>query len=143
MHEYRYKDRVQFAETDAAGIVHFSNYFRYLERAEHAMWRAAGVSIAPAGSEIGWPRVAASFEYEKPLKFEDEFEVHLCISAKSKKTLSYMATIRKSGDVVAHGRLTIACVRKRPGEPMTAIDLPLEIDRIFQVAPESKPHPKP
>ena len=43
--EHRLKRRVQFYETDMAGIVHFSCYFRYMEEAEHAMWREAGLSI--------------------------------------------------------------------------------------------------
>jgi acyl-CoA thioesterase FadM len=51
---------VQFSETDAAGIVHFSNFFRYFEDAEHALWREAGGSILDRDSAIGWPRVAAS-----------------------------------------------------------------------------------
>ncbi len=67
--EYRLKRRVHFYETDMAGIVHFSCFFRYLEEAEVAMWREAGLSIA-GESEIGWPRVEASFEYYRPLKFE-------------------------------------------------------------------------
>ena len=49
--EYRLKRRVQFYETDMAGIVHFSWFFRYLEEAEHAMWREAGLTIA-GGSGI-------------------------------------------------------------------------------------------
>ena len=56
--EYRFRRRVQFYETDAAGIVHFSWYFRYMEEAEHALWREAGLSIHARDSEIGWPRVA-------------------------------------------------------------------------------------
>ncbi|HCE02754.1 MAG TPA: acyl-CoA thioesterase, partial [Acidobacteria bacterium] len=46
MSEFRLTRRVQFYETDSAGIVHFSVFFRYMEEAEHAMWRAAGLSIA-------------------------------------------------------------------------------------------------
>ena len=64
--EFRLKRRVQFYETDAAGIVHFSNYFRYMEEAEHALWRSAGITISGSGSEIGWPRVSVSFEYLQP-----------------------------------------------------------------------------
>src|SRR5689334_6065032 len=45
---FRYTRRVQFSETDMAGIVHFSAYFRFMEEAEHALWRAAGVSIGAA-----------------------------------------------------------------------------------------------
>ena len=49
---FRYSRRVQFAETDLAGIVHFSWMFRYMEEAEHALWRAAGLSIADPGSDM-------------------------------------------------------------------------------------------
>ena len=134
--EYRFTRRVQFHETDMAGIVHFSNFFRYVEEAEHAMWRGLGLSIAPLDAEIGWPRVAASFEYLKPLKFEDEFEVHLRISAMSKKTISYKATVSSGGKAVAAGSMTIACVSKRPREPLKAIEIPQEIASKFQAPPD-------
>ena len=80
--------RVQFSETDAAGIVHFSNFFRYFEDAEHELWRKAGLSIHPEKSPIGWPRVAASCEFHRPLKFEQEFEVTCAISEMTKRTIS-------------------------------------------------------
>jgi YbgC/YbaW family acyl-CoA thioester hydrolase len=122
-----YRRRVQFPETDATGIVHFTNYFKYMEEAEHAMWRAAGLSIAPPGAGIGWPRIGASFDYRKPLRFEDEFDVHIHIAAKTKKTIRYEAELRKDGETIATGSLTIICVSRRPGEPMRAIDIPPEI----------------
>ena len=132
--EYRLKRRVQFYETDMAGIVHFSWYFRYLEEAEHAMWREAGLSIAD-GSDIGWPRVAASFEYYRPLKFEDEFEVHLRIVGKDARTIRYEGVITSGDTRIATGTLVVKCVSKRSGEPMRGVDIPPEIDALFQVAP--------
>ena len=83
--EFVYRRRVQFPETDASGIVHFTNFFKYVEEAEHAMWRAAGVSINTHDRGIGWPRVAASFEFKKPLRFEDEFDVHISVAAKTQQ----------------------------------------------------------
>ena len=71
--EFTYTRSVQFAETDLAGIVHFSAYFRYMEEAEHALWRAAGLSVARDG--LHWPRVAAYCDYMNPLRFEDEVTV--------------------------------------------------------------------
>ena len=132
--EFRLTRRVQFYETDAAGIVHFSVFFRYMEEAEHAMWRAAGLSIAPPGARVGFPRVATSFEFLKPLRFEDEFEVRLRVTAKTPKTLSYGATIERDGATLARGTLTVACVRKRPGEPMRGTEIPAEIAERFAVA---------
>src|SRR3990172_6068366 len=53
--EYRYRRRVQFADTDVAGVVHFSWIARYMEEAEHALWREAGLSIAPRDQPVGFP----------------------------------------------------------------------------------------
>lgn len=129
-----YRRRVQFKETDASGIVHFTSFFCYAEEAEHAMWRAAGLSIAQADGEIGFPRVAASFEYFKPLRFEDEFEVRLRIQSKTRKTLQYRADICVGETVVARGAITCICVRHRPGEPLKAMDMPPHIAARFEVA---------
>lgn len=132
--EYRLKRRVQFYETDMAGIVHFSWFFRYLEEAEHAMWREAGLSIAD-GSGIGWPRVEASFEFFRPLKFGDEFDVHLRIVGKDKRTIRYEGVVSMGGACIATGMIAVKCVSAKPGEPMKSIDIPPEIDAVFQVAP--------
>jgi YbgC/YbaW family acyl-CoA thioester hydrolase len=132
--EHVYRRRVQFPETDASGIVHFTNFFKYVEEAEHSMWRAAGQSIAQPQTGIGWPRVAASFEFRKPLRFEDEFDVHIRVAEKTRKTIRYSAELRKDGEVHATGSLTIICVVRRPGEPVRARDIPPEIDALFSVA---------
>jgi acyl-CoA thioester hydrolase len=132
--EFHYHRRVQFPETDATGIVHFTNFFKYVEEAEHAMWRAVGLSIAPHESPIGWPRVAASFEFRRPLRFEDEFDVHLQIAEKTRKTLRYQAVLRKDGETIAIGSLTIICVRKTPGEDLKAADMPPAVADRFEVA---------
>jgi YbgC/YbaW family acyl-CoA thioester hydrolase len=132
--EYRLTRRVQFYETDAAGIVHFSWYFRYMEEAEHALWRMAGLSIHPPGSAIGWPRVATSFEFRRPLRFEDEFDVHLQVAEITRRTIRYTCLIAQADTTIAKGDLTIACVLKRPGEPMKSIEIPEDIAARFQIA---------
>ncbi len=129
--EFRLQRRVQFHETDAAGIVHFSWFFRYLEEAEHALWREAGLSIHPPDAEIGWPRVAASFEFRRPLRFEDEFEIQLRIADMTTRTMRYTGSIVRGDTTIATGELTIACVRKRPNERMKSIDIPADIAAKF------------
>jgi YbgC/YbaW family acyl-CoA thioester hydrolase len=133
--EYRLTRRVQFAETDMAGVVHFSWYFRYMEEAEHAFWRAVGLSVAPKGAEIGWPRVAASCEYRRPLHFEDEFEVHIRIDAVTDKTIRFACVLTRGADQIATGSMTVACVSQRPGEPMRARSIPADIIARFEGAP--------
>jgi acyl-CoA thioester hydrolase len=132
--EYRHRRRVNFYETDAAGIVHFSWFFRYMEEAEHALWREAGISIAAPGSEVGWPRVSAAFNYYRPLRFEEEFDVWLRIAEISEKKIRYICELSSGGAKVAVGTMTTACVSRRPNEPMKSIPIPSDISARFQVA---------
>jgi acyl-CoA thioester hydrolase len=121
---FLYARRVQFAETDLAGIVHFSRYFRFMEEAEHALWRAAGLSIAPPDPAHCWPRVAAAFDYKRPLRFEDEFVVAVRIEAVSRRTLQYAFELRRGGSLIGHGRITVACTIVSPDGVMTSVELP-------------------
>jgi len=132
--ELRVQRRVQFSETDAAGIVHFSWYFRYLEEAEHALWRAAGLSIAPRGATVGFPRVSAAFEYHRPLRFEDEFEVHIRVAAITDKSIRYTCALTLEGTTIATGTLTVVCVRQDEQGMMKAVSIPPEIAARFEVA---------
>jgi acyl-CoA thioester hydrolase len=133
--EFVYKRRVQYRETDASGLAHFSVFFAYAEEAEHAMWREAGVSVEPHESSIRWPRLSASFEFRRPLRFEDEIEVRLRVVGKSAKTFTYQAIIALDGAIAAIGQHTSICVRRRAGEPIKAIDIPADIASRFEVVP--------
>ena len=132
--EFVLRRRVQFYELDSAGIVHFSNYFRYMEEAEHAFWRATGMSIAPPGSEIGYPRVNVTCDYHRPLKFEDEFDVRIRVAAMAEKSMRYECVLTCGDTRIATGSITIVCVRVRPGEPMKAVPFPPDVVARFAVA---------
>jgi YbgC/YbaW family acyl-CoA thioester hydrolase len=136
--EFKYRRRVQFAETDLAGIVHFSVMFRYMEEAEHALWRAAGLSIAEPGSDIGWPRVSTACEFRNRLHFEDEFEVWVRIADVKTRTLEYEFTLVRGETVIAVGTMTAVCVR-RSGNTMKAIEIPAEIVARLRAAQEGVP----
>jgi acyl-CoA thioester hydrolase len=130
--EYTHKRRVQFYETDVAGIVHFSWFFRYMEEAEHAMWREAGLSIHPEESSIGWPRVGASCEFHRALKFEQEFDVTIRVTDITKRTMSYACEMTQDGQKIATGTLKIACVSKLPDGTMKSAEIPEEIAMRFK-----------
>lgn len=139
-HEYRYRRRVEFSETDMAGIVHFSNYFRYMEEAEVAFFRSLGLSIHGQrdGRVIGWPRVAADCTYRWPLRFEDEFEIHLVVSKKTSRTLTY--DFRFHDDQrrqIAGGSIKTACVDFDPATgKMQSIPIPESVAEKIEEAPK-------
>src|SRR2546422_6278000 len=95
--EFKAVRRVEFSETDMAGIVHYSNFFRFMETAEHGFFRALGFSIVERDRvpRIGWPRVHASCDYHKPLRFEEMVEIHLLVAEKHSKALKYQFRFRK------------------------------------------------
>jgi len=76
-YEFKLQRRVEFSDTDMVGIVHYSNFFRYMEAAEHGFFRSLGISIVTRHVDppLGWPRVHAECDYKQPLRFEDEVEI--------------------------------------------------------------------
>ena len=105
-----------------------------MEEAEHALWREAGLSIARGTSDVGFPRVAAGFDFHRPLRFEDEFDVSIRIVAIEQKTIRYSCLLTRDDEKIASGTLTIICVSKRVGEPMKAMAIPPDIVGRFEVA---------
>jgi len=119
-------------------MVHFSWFFKYMEEAEHALWREAGLTIATYGEEVGYPRLSASCDFHAPLHFEDEFEVHVRVAAITRRTMRYAFLMTRGETKIATGSTTMACVSKRRGEPMKAIDLPQDVVARFAVSPEAE-----
>lgn len=136
-------DRVQFADTDMAGIVHFSNFFRYMERVEHDFFRALGMSIwdghneVSAEDRVGWPRVHASCDYKAPLHFEEVFTMELLVEEVRRKTLRYLVRFwKKDGTLSAEGRIIAACVQRDEATGrMKAVDIPARIRDKIEPAP--------
>jgi YbgC/YbaW family acyl-CoA thioester hydrolase len=132
--EHTIRRRVYFYECDGAGIVHFSNYFRYMEEAEHELWRASGLSIARKDLGVGFPRVSASFDYYRPLRFEDEVDITVRIASISTRSLKYTCTMTRNGESIASGSVTIVCVAYQADRSMKAVPIPAEIASRFAVA---------
>ena len=141
-HEYKIQRRVEFSETDAAGIVHFSNFFRYMEACEHAMFRSLGLSVdlVVDGVHYSLPRVNASCTYVAPLRFEDEFEVRLLVRQIRTRSLINDYVFTKLDGVepqcVAHGSITIVSTVKDETGALKAIEFPKDVARLLQPAPK-------
>lgn len=140
-YEFKAVRRVEFSETDAAGIVHFSNFFRYMETAEHGFFRSLGHSVVMNTFDppLGWPRVRAECEYRQPLRFEDEVEIHMLVTEKKSKSLSYIFKFRRlNGPApmeVARGSLTVVCVTKQADGKFSATAIPKAFADQIEIAP--------
>ncbi|HUR46479.1 MAG TPA: thioesterase family protein [Candidatus Saccharimonadales bacterium] len=142
-YEFSATRRVEFSDTDMAGIMHFSNFFRFMETAEHGFYRSLGFSVIMAETDprLGWPRVHAECDYKRPLRFEDLVEIQLLVKEKRTKSISYVFRFWKLNEEpkteVARGLLTIVCVAHQPGGKMGSIPIPPEIAEKIEVAPAS------
>src|SRR5262245_55460611 len=117
-YEFKVRRMVEFCDTDMAGIMHYSNFFRFMEMAEHGFYRSLGFSVVQGTVDprVCWPRVHASCDFRRPLRFEDVVEIHLLVTSIRDKSISYQFRFRKvqgdkpQGEESARGALTIVCV---------------------------------
>jgi 4-hydroxybenzoyl-CoA thioesterase/acyl-CoA thioester hydrolase len=100
-----------------AGVLHFSNYFRYMEEVEHAFWRSLGRSvITPEGLHtMSWPRVAVSCEYFAPARFEDELTLAFRLTHVGGRSLSFEVDFFREGTLIASGKVTAVCCGMKDG----------------------------
>ena len=113
-YEFKLTRRVEFAETDMAGIVHFSNFFRMMEATEHAFFRSLGFTIHghENGATTGWPRVSAACDFLRPLRFEEEVEIHLLVAEVRSRSIRYQFVFRQPGGAeIARGSVAAVCAR--------------------------------
>ncbi len=145
VYRFVYRRRIEFAETDMAGIAHFSNFFRYMEVTEHAFYRSLGFSVhefrpGPGREQIGWPRVHAEADFKLRLEFEEEIEVELLVEEIRTRSVKYLFRFWKTpeGDrrLAATGRFVVVCVQLDSSQgTMQAIPVPDTFRERVSVAP--------
>jgi len=138
--EFTFRRRVEFADTDAAGLVHFTALFRFMEEAEHAFYRSLGGAAFQWREDrvVGMPRVAASCEFLAPIGYGEEIVVHLVVREKRAKVLRYDVGFSRDDEdgpaQVASGSMTVVYAQRRHGEAAWAgADLPPELARQIEV----------
>jgi acyl-CoA thioester hydrolase len=138
-HEFHSTRRVEFADTDMAGIIHFSAFFRYMEETEHAFLRSLGLSVVLDldGAHVSWPRVAASCTFVRPVRFEHVLDVYLTVTEKREKSVTYDFRFEHEGHEIARGEMTSVCCRIEANGRPRAIAMPPPFDENIQQAPPS------
>jgi len=141
--EFKVTRRVEFSDTDMEGIMHFSNFFRFMETAEHAFLRSLGYSavLSRNGLSVCLPRVHAECNYLAPLRFEDEVLIHLLVQRKGKRSLTYQFRFYRLNGLdsieVARGQVTAVCAARQPNGSFKAVPWPKALAGKIQEAPAS------
>ena len=134
---FRTRKRVEFGDTDMAGIVHFSNFFRYMEIAETDFLHARGMSVSGVynGLKVGFPRVAVACEYMRPARFEDVLDIEVIIEEIGRKSVRYRFDFSRDGKPLAVGRITAVCCRTTAENGMESMEIPAEMRARLEGGP--------
>jgi acyl-CoA thioester hydrolase len=138
-YQFSTRHRVEFYETDLAGIVHFANYYRFMEQAEHEFFRSLGLKIhdtLPDGTVFGWPRVSASCSFNSPAYYEDEVEIRVKVVRRTARSLTTAYEFRRGETLLATGEMKTAyCIVPQDGG-LKSVEMPPE---YFERLQESTP----
>ncbi len=108
--------RVAWVDTDAAGVVHYSNYFRFFERAEKEFYRHLGFDFTNFRERGPWfPRVEASCQYKKPARYGDLLVIEVSVEDLKEKSvkLGFRVVNEKTNDLLAFGHLIIVAADRQ------------------------------
>lgn len=135
--------RVEFRDTDTAGLAHFTAFFYYMEAAEHECLRSLGLSVLmqDANGHLTWPRVAATCQYLSPARFEDLLSIDVSVSRLGTKSVTWNFVFRLDRKIVAQGTLTSVCCRLEENGPRS-IEIPAWFRERLQplLLPEGDAH---
>ena len=130
MTPYTFTRRVEFGDTDMAGIMHFANFFRFMEAAESDFLRSLGLSVSwfDAGGKWGFPRVSASCDFQKPARFQDVLTVAVIVEKVGAKSVSYRFEFTNQlGEALASGRITAVLCRSIGPDRIESLEIPADI----------------
>jgi len=128
--EHRYGLRVHWEDTDAAGIVYYANYLRFIERARSDLVRRAGVDQRALLEQpgIAFQVKRCEIEYLAPARLDDELEVATRLGRLGGASLELRQVVRRDGVPLVDALVRLACVdrtgrpRRLPGEVRRALE---------------------
>jgi YbgC/YbaW family acyl-CoA thioester hydrolase len=122
--------RVEFGDTDMAGIMHFSNFFRFMEVAETDFLHSLGLTVSwyEGGEKLGFPRVSAACDFHRPARFRDVLTVAVTVERVGTKSVSYRHDFtNQRGEVLAVGRITAVFTRSPGPDQLASAEIPADI----------------
>ncbi len=101
----KYEFQVRWGDTDAAGIVFYPNFYKWMDEATHEYHNAIGFPSSKlfADQQIGAPILEANCLFKKPLFFEDKVVVNSFVEELHNKVFKIKHAFVKGGEVVAEG----------------------------------------
>jgi acyl-CoA thioester hydrolase len=128
--EHFMQRRVEFHETDRVGMVHFSNYFRYMDTAVAEFFRALELPGPLTKSwggnrndEYDWPYASVSLDFKRPLPFDALLDIHVWLKRIGTKSLTFGISYKVGDAEMAQGQMVVVCSIGTQDQPHT-VEIP-------------------
>jgi YbgC/YbaW family acyl-CoA thioester hydrolase len=131
---FRTSRMVEFGDTDMAGIVHFANFFRYMEAAEHAYLRSCGLSVVTEweGRKVTFPRVSATCDFIKPARFQEVIDITVRVERLGRSSVTYTFEFLRGEDVLARGKITTVLCRVGANHHLESMEIPARMREMLE-----------
>lgn len=118
--------RVYYEDTDAAGVVYYANYLKYMERARTEWLRASGFDQTELAERYGVIFVvrSAAIEYLAPARFNDELQVTVELIKVGAGQIDLVQRVLRGDALLAKAAVKVACVARTTMRP-TRLPQPL------------------
>jgi acyl-CoA thioester hydrolase len=117
---FRFPVRVYYEDTDAAGVVYYANYLRFLERARSEWLASRGFEVAALerGHGIAFAVHRVEIDYLRPARLGDRLEVSVAIADGRASRLITHQEIRRGDTLLIDARVTVVCLDQATWKPM-------------------------
>ena len=122
-----FRRRVEFSDTDAAGVAHFSRLLAMAEEAAHDFFRKHSIPLLSESS--AWPFVGLHVNFKAPCRFGDELEISIGDFLPGECSLAFAFEARFDDRPIFSGRATLCHISPASGRP---IPIPENLRRIFE-----------
>lgn len=111
--------RVYYEDTDAAGIVYYANYFRFIERGRTELLRTLGHDQNILMKEgTAFAVRSASAEFLKPAELDDLLTVETAVAALGRAQVTFAQRILRDNELLLDAKIRVACIDPARGRPM-------------------------
>ena len=117
--DFTHEIKVYYEDTDSGGVVYYSNYLKFLERARTELINTIGLSNKILLDEYKTLIIVKScnIEYMKPAKLEDKLQIYSSIESFNKASFIMIQNIKKKDDLIIKAKLKLVTVNKE-GKPI-------------------------
>jgi acyl-CoA thioester hydrolase len=127
--------QIRFVDTDASGFAHYSSYLRMMEETEYAFLRSRDLCVVlyDERGTMGFPRISAEVNVQRPLQFEQQVEVQLNLTEIDGKQIVYEFDILDGeGQAAVTGKFVVACCRFPDRQPPFAVLIPEHVESALR-----------